>query len=48
MPTSRYVFFWECPGCKTLLKPRDGDCCVYSSYGDQPCPFLQNRRPWLE
>jgi ribosomal protein L37AE/L43A len=48
MPTSRFVFVWECPSCKAQFKPKDGDCCVYVSYGDRLCPFLQNERPWLE
>jgi hypothetical protein len=48
MPTNRFVFFWECPGCKTVLRPKDGDCCVYLSYGDRPCPFVQKEQPWFE
>ncbi|MGE3520186.1 MAG: GDCCVxC domain-containing (seleno)protein [Vicinamibacterales bacterium] len=38
MPTDRCVFFHECAGCRTLLRPRSGDCCVFCSYGDRPCP----------
>lgn len=34
-------FFYECKGCKTVLKPMQGDCCVYCSYGSVPCPAIQ-------
>lgn len=35
-------FFYECVNCKTLLKPKQGDCCVFCSYGNQKCPPIQN------
>lgn len=38
MPSDRCVFFHECAGCRALLRPRLGDCCVFCSYGDRPCP----------
>ncbi len=41
MPTDRCQFFWKCPSCDSLLKPKEGDCCVYCSYGDTPCPPIQ-------
>ncbi|HEX6268144.1 MAG TPA: GDCCVxC domain-containing (seleno)protein [Burkholderiales bacterium] len=25
------------------LAPRAGDCCVFCSYGDVPCPPIQER-----
>lgn len=34
-------FFWECPACDMLLRPKPGDCCVFCSYGDAPCPPKQ-------
>jgi len=34
-------FFWECPNCKVVLKPKEGDCCAYCSYGSVPCPPIQ-------
>ncbi|MFB6258782.1 MAG: GDCCVxC domain-containing (seleno)protein [Flavobacteriales bacterium] len=34
-------FFYECKGCGELLRPREGDCCVFCSYGDKPCPPVQ-------
>lgn len=41
MPTDACQFFWECPACATLLKPRPGDCCIFCSYGTVPCPPVQ-------
>ncbi len=42
MPTDACQFFYECAGCKKLLKPLAGDCCVFCSYGDVPCPPIQS------
>ncbi|HET7922642.1 MAG TPA: GDCCVxC domain-containing (seleno)protein [Gammaproteobacteria bacterium] len=44
MPTDACQFFWDCPACGTLLKPHPGDCCVFCSYGDVPCPPVQANR----
>lgn len=41
MPSERCQFFWECPACDTVLRPEDGDCCVFCSYGSVPCPPVQ-------
>ncbi|MES2404015.1 MAG: GDCCVxC domain-containing (seleno)protein [Pseudomonadota bacterium] len=41
MPTDACQFFYECPGCGELLRPKAGDCCVFCSYGDVPCPPRQ-------
>lgn len=41
MPTNACQHFYECPGCKTLLKPKPGDCCVFCSYGTVKCPPIQ-------
>ncbi len=38
MPTDACLFYFECPSCRQLLRPRPGDCCVFCSYGDRPCP----------
>jgi hypothetical protein len=45
MPLDRCVFFYECTGCGVLLRPKAGDCCVYCSYGDKRCPFVQDDTP---
>lgn len=41
MPVDTCQFFYECKNCKTQLKPKQGDCCVYCSYGSVPCPPIQ-------
>ena len=41
MPMDRCVFFWECVSCHEVVKPKTGDCCVFCSYGDKRCPFVQ-------
>ena len=41
MPQDACQFFYECEGCKAVLKPSEGDCCVYCSYGSVPCPPIQ-------
>ena len=41
MPQDACQFFYECRGCKRVLKPEEGDCCVYCSYGSVPCPPIQ-------
>lgn len=41
MPTNACQYFYSCLQCKTILKPKEGDCCVYCSYGSKPCPPVQ-------
>lgn len=41
MPTDACQYFYDCRGCGAVLKPNPGDCCVYCSYGDVPCPPIQ-------
>lgn len=41
MPTDACIYFWDCPRCHTLHKPKAGDCCVFCSYGSVPCPPVQ-------
>ncbi|MGK7370991.1 MAG: GDCCVxC domain-containing (seleno)protein [Candidatus Halalkalibacterium sp. M3_1C_030] len=41
MPTDSCLYFWQCPNCKKVLKPLEGDCCVFCSFGDHPCPPVQ-------
>jgi hypothetical protein len=44
MPTDACQYFYDCPGCGALLRPRPGDCCVFCSYGTVPCPPVQEAR----
>jgi hypothetical protein len=41
MPTDTCQWFYECKGCGVILRPKEGDCCVYCSYGSVPCPSIQ-------
>ena len=41
MPTNACQFFYECPGCGSVLRPLPGDCCVFCSYGTVKCPPKQ-------
>jgi len=41
MPTDACQYFYECKDCHQVLKPKQGDCCVYCSYGTNPCPPIQ-------
>jgi len=41
MPEDACQFFYECENCHQLLKPLQGDCCVYCSYGSVKCPSQQ-------
>ena len=41
MPTYACQWYYECKGCGELLKPLEGDCCVFCSYGSVSCPPVQ-------
>ena len=41
MPNDACQFFYICTGCGTRLRPKAGDCCVFCSYADVPCPPKQ-------
>lgn len=41
MPENACIRRYECGGCGKLLAPLEGDCCVFCSYGDVPCPPVQ-------
>lgn len=41
MPTDACMYFYECRGCRKLLRPKQGDCCVFCSYGNVKCPPVQ-------
>jgi len=41
MPTNACQYFYACENCKQILKPLEGDCCVFCSYGTVKCPPIQ-------
>lgn len=44
MPTDSCLFFYQCDGCRAMLRPQPGDCCVFCSYGTMKCPPVQTAR----
>lgn len=42
MPTDSCQWLYTCGSCGITLKPKAGDCCVFCSYGDVPCPPIQS------
>lgn len=41
MPTDACQWFYECENCRTVLRPKAADCCVFCSYGTSKCPPIQ-------
>jgi len=41
MPIDACQVRYTCMGCGALLRPKNGDCCVFCSYSDQVCPPKQ-------
>ncbi|MGB9332772.1 MAG: GDCCVxC domain-containing (seleno)protein [Steroidobacteraceae bacterium] len=41
MPVDACIYFYDCAGCRAVLRPKAGDCCVFCSYGSVPCPPVQ-------
>jgi len=40
IPREAGRFFNECVSCKTLGRPKPGDCCVFCSYDSVKCPLI--------
>ncbi len=43
MPTDACQFFYQCENCRNVIKPKEGDCCVFCSYGTEKCPPMQEQ-----
>jgi hypothetical protein len=41
MPTDACLVVYHCTQCGAILRPKPGDCCVFCSYADDPCPSIQ-------
>lgn len=41
MPTDVCQLKYTCTNCQVVLHPKDGDCCVFCTYGDHKCPSKQ-------
>ena len=44
MPEDASQHFYKCQKCGEMLKPKEGDCCVFCSYADVKCPPKQKDR----
>jgi hypothetical protein len=44
MPEDACRYFYDCKSCGMRMKPKPGDCCVLCSFGDVPCPPVQEAR----
>ncbi len=44
MPEDACAFFYTCSACETTLRPAAGDCCVFCTWADVPCPPIQRQR----
>lgn len=38
---SEFLQVPECVNCRKVLRPLDGDCCVFCSFADRVCPVKQ-------
>ena len=41
MPIDAYQYNYKCESCHRKIKPKEGDCCVFCSYGTVKCPAIQ-------
>jgi len=41
MPADACLYVYDCKGCGRRLEPKQGDCCVFCSYGSVACPPVQ-------
>ncbi len=45
MPTTFCQLFYTCEACSMTHARKRGDCCVFCSYADKPCPSIQGEEP---
>ncbi|MFX0116016.1 MAG: GDCCVxC domain-containing (seleno)protein [Candidatus Hodarchaeota archaeon] len=41
MPRGQCLISRRCNSCQEIIHPKNGDCCVFCSYGDTLCPPMQ-------
>lgn len=44
LPTEVCQIKYTCKNCGEVLTPKDGDCCVFCSYGSHKCPSMQEEK----
>ncbi|WP_373324540.1 GDCCVxC domain-containing (seleno)protein [Reticulibacter mediterranei] len=42
MPTTFCQLTYTCQACSMTYIHKSGDCCVFCSYADKPCPSMQD------
>ncbi|MEE9150834.1 MAG: GDCCVxC domain-containing (seleno)protein [Thermoplasmata archaeon] len=42
MPVDICRIMYKCSKCSAVITPKEGDCCVFCSYGSVKCPPKQN------
>jgi len=48
IPTTACVPFYLCKGCKSIIKSKGDDCCVFCSYADKKCPLKKEENKCSE
>ena len=46
MPAGERQQFYACKKCHLVIMPKPGSCCVFCSYGSNPCPTAQKDPSW--
>ncbi len=41
MPITFCQILFHCKHCNSIILQLKGDCCIFCSYGDTPCPSMQ-------
>ena len=41
LPEEYCLIKYNCPKCNKNIYPKEGDCCVFCSYGTHNCPSIQ-------
>lgn len=44
IPDDACVIVYECQRCDAVLRPKEGDCCVFCSYSQDRCPSAPGPR----
>jgi len=44
MPENNCQIIYICENCNEKLTPKNGDCCIFCTYGTVPCPPIQENK----
>jgi hypothetical protein len=48
MPVDACQLFYDCPQCGARLRPKEGDCCVFCSFGSVPARRSRRAGPFTD